>query len=76
MTHFINWSCKQHSNPFDCPDCIMLYFNKFDEYGIPIHDGGTSCIIIKYCPWCGKKLPKSKRKSSFAKTKIRGLKVS
>jgi hypothetical protein len=54
----------------------MLYFNKFDEYGIPIHDGGTSCIIIKYCPWCGKKLPKSKRKSSFAKTKIRGLKVS
>ena len=34
---------------------------KFDEYGLIIHDGGSSYIDIKYCPWCGSKLPESKR---------------
>ena len=42
-------------------DNIVDYWNKYDEYGIPVHDGGTSMIVIEYCPWCGKKLPPSKR---------------
>jgi len=29
---------------------------KDKDFGIPIHDGGSSYIKIKYCPWCGKKL--------------------
>lgn len=32
----------------------------YDEYGIIIHDGGGSSIIIDYCSWCGIKLPESK----------------
>ena len=44
---------------------IIQYSDRFDEYGIVIHDGGNSSIIITYCPWCGKELPKSKRDEWF-----------
>lgn len=42
---------------YDDPDVII---NKWDEglFGIPIHDGGTSMVLINYCPWCGTKLSK------------------
>ena len=30
-------------------------------YGLIIHDGGTSAVTIQFCPWCGSKLPASKR---------------
>ncbi|MCC9168346.1 DUF6980 family protein [Pontibacter harenae] len=37
---------------------VDVVINKWDEglYGIPIHDGGTSMVLINYCPWCGSKL--------------------
>ena len=47
------------------PYRIIQYSNRFDEYGIVIYDGGNSSIIINYCPWCGKELPKSKRDKWF-----------
>ena len=28
-------------------------------YGIPIHDGGSSIIEIKFCPWCGNKIKRT-----------------
>ena len=46
---------------------IVKYIPKFDEYGIIVNDGGHSFIIIKYCPWCGKELPKRKRDLWFKK---------
>lgn len=54
-------------NAADCSlsDAIMIYIDKFDEYGIIVHDGGESFIGIQYCPWCGKKLPDSKREEWF-----------
>lgn len=62
MTSQINkWSCDQHKDQYECPDAIIDYSSKFDEYGIIIHDGGTSSIAITNCPWCGLKLPESKR---------------
>lgn len=35
-----------------------VVINKWDEglYGIPIHDDGTSMVVIHYCPWCGTNL--------------------
>lgn len=58
MRYFLQRSGK--NSDFDSDD--ILYYNlKFDEYGIVIHDGGTSYITIQYCPWCGQKLPDSKR---------------
>ena len=61
MKDNINFKCSQHDNKYDCPDAIIDYFLKFDEYGIIVHDGGTSIITINYCPFCGEKLPESKR---------------
>lgn len=42
---------------YNDPEVII---NKWDEglYGIPIHDGGASMVVINYCPWCGSKLAK------------------
>lgn len=57
MTDMIN----QLENSFDCPDKLMFYSSKFDEYRIIIHDGGDSFIEISFCPWCGVKLSMSKR---------------
>jgi Domain of unknown function (DUF6980) len=57
--------CSQHTDVFDCPDALVCYSARFDEYGLLVHDGGTSYIIIEYCPWCGVKLPDSKRDEWF-----------
>ena len=55
------FNCSNHDNKYLCPDCLIEYNKIFDEYGIILHDGGLSCILINYCPWCGSKLPESKR---------------
>lgn len=57
----VNIKCNVHADPFDCPDTLITYNDKFDEYGLIIHDGGSSSIEITYCPWCGSELPGSKR---------------
>ena len=57
LTH----ECEQHPDPFDCPDVLVVYNAKFDEYGMPIRDGGPSVMSMQFCPWCGTQLPESKR---------------
>jgi hypothetical protein len=57
--------CEVHALPYDCPDHIVVYVPKFDEYGLIMHDGGTSFLAIAYCPWCGNRLPESKRDLRF-----------
>ena len=37
----------------------IIYIPKVREYGIRVLDGGSSCIELEFCPWCGKKLPDS-----------------
>ncbi len=53
--------CGEHPNRFDCPDCLVQYSPKFREYGLIVHDGGTAVHRIRFCPWCGTKLPESLR---------------
>ena len=65
MKNRIEHTCDVHDSPFDCADHIIYYSDVFDEYGIIIHDGGSSYITINYCPFCGKQLPKSKRDIYF-----------
>jgi hypothetical protein len=50
-------TCDQHTDRFDCPDCLINYGERRNSYGLIIHDGGGSVISISYCPWCGTKLP-------------------
>ena len=65
MEFQVTHKCAEHSSPFECPDSLAVYVPKFDEYGLIIHDGGTSKINIAFCPWCGTKLPSSKRDRWF-----------
>ena len=64
--------CDLHNDPFKCADRLIIYSPRFDEYGIIIHDGGNSYSAIHYCPWCGKKLPESKRDDWFETLKAQG----
>lgn len=72
MKENIEFKCSVHDNAFDCPDCLISYNDKWDQYGVIIHDGGKSSILINYCPWCGKKLPESKRDLWFDKLEALG----
>ena len=45
--------CTIHKSPYECPDCLVIYDEENQCYGIIIHDGGNSYIRINYCPWCG-----------------------
>lgn len=49
--------CEEHTDPYECPDYLVAYIANREEYGLIIHDGGTSYITIDFCPWCGSKLP-------------------
>jgi hypothetical protein len=42
-------------------DVPLIYTPKFREVGIRVFDGGDSSILIRYCPWCGERLPESLR---------------
>jgi hypothetical protein len=61
MEERLEFECSHHKNPFECPDNLVSYSADLNEYGLIIHDGGSSSILIKYCPWCGARLPESKR---------------
>ncbi len=65
MNRHLGQMCEEHSDPCDCPDCVISYSDVFDEYGLIIHDGGSSSHSISYCPFCGSKLPESKRDRWF-----------
>ena len=61
MEKAIALNCDEHSDMYACPDVLIAYSEVFDEYGLIIHDGGCSSMNIFYCPFCGAKLPESKR---------------
>lgn len=39
----------------------IIYNEVFDEYGLKLDEDEVSCILINHCPWCGVRLPESKR---------------
>lgn len=61
MEEGLSLDCSQHEDVFECPDSLVYYSDRSNEYGLIVHDGGTSYVIIGYCPWCGAKLPESQR---------------
>ncbi|MEQ8767395.1 MAG: hypothetical protein RL885_26025 [Planctomycetota bacterium] len=46
---------------------------RFREIGIDIQDGGTSFLVIQYCPWCGTRLPDSLRDEWFDRLESMGI---
>jgi hypothetical protein len=65
--------CSVHQLAEDCPDALVGYSDQFREYGLLIHDGGSSSKAIAFCPWCGTKLPESLRDRWFAELAALGV---
>lgn len=52
LDYHLNQVCAFHKDdPYTCPDSVIVKTGK--GFGLPIHDGGSSFIEIKFCPWCG-----------------------
>jgi hypothetical protein len=73
MERQITFECPDHNDRHECPDALLKYSARFDEYGLIIHDGGTSVRLIDFCPWCGTKLPCSKRDRWFEELEALGF---
>ena len=81
MTRQVNWQCT-HGGRHDCPDSLISFSPKFQEYGLIIHDGDPSIpvdgstsggVVISYCPWCGARLPESQRDRWLHEMERRGI---
>jgi hypothetical protein len=61
MREQVELVCEKHSGADQCPDKLVAFWPQFQEYGLLIHDGGSSAVTILFCPWCGTRLPESQR---------------
>jgi len=68
MAYRVTETCDQHGAK--CPDFFVHRIPKFDEYCI---GGSASGYTIHNCPWCGKKLPASKRDLYYSTLEKLGL---
>jgi hypothetical protein len=50
MRRQVEFVCEQHPDRFTCPDCLIYYAPHFREYGLIVHDGGSSSCHIRFCP--------------------------
>ncbi|WP_438861326.1 DUF6980 family protein [Modestobacter roseus] len=49
------------------------YDDTYREYGIGIQDGGSSTLVITFCPFCGSGLPSSLRDKWFDRLEELGV---
>jgi hypothetical protein len=73
MKTHLDFSCEQHSSPFECPDALVFHSEKFDEYGLIVHNGGEIYVLIQFCPWCGTQMPQSLRNRWFEELEALGF---
>ncbi|MGX2996897.1 DUF6980 family protein [Streptomyces sp. JNUCC 64] len=73
MSHQVDVRCDQHDDPFACPDALIDFNATFQEYGLIVHDGGTSSVTVAFCPWCGQRLPESQRDRWHDELERRGI---
>jgi hypothetical protein len=58
LRYHVLYRCPQHHDPYDCPDNTVVWVPA-GYFGLPIHDGGSSHVVIRFCPWCGARLPEA-----------------
>jgi hypothetical protein len=73
MSAQVDFVCEQHQDPDLCPDKLVTYIPRFREYGLLVHDGGSSVCVIGFCPWCGTRLPESLRDAWFKRMDALGI---
>jgi hypothetical protein len=72
MRRQVDLSNQKRSPALD-PDALVSYSPKFNEYGLIIHDGGSSVVLVSFCPWCGTRLPDSLRERWFSELEALGF---
>ena len=73
MSIAVKYRCGRCSDIWACGDCLVIYSPPFDEYGSIVHDGGASYVLLSYCPWCGARLPDSRRDRWFEALEKQGF---
>jgi hypothetical protein len=53
MARQLQHTCEAHSDLRDCPDSLVIHLQDTGQFGLRVHDGGSSFITIRHCPWCG-----------------------
>jgi hypothetical protein len=73
----VEHTCPDHPGRGECPDQVVGYDARFDEYGIWLRTGeegpAASWLTISHCPWCGATLPESRRDQWFEKLDALGI---
>ncbi len=64
--------CHEHDRHLKEGEVALIYIEEFREYGIKILDGGTSFQEIRFCPWCGARLPVSLRDEWYRRIEVLG----
>ncbi|MER6974773.1 hypothetical protein ABT304_27195 [Nocardioides sp. NPDC000445] len=57
LAEHLDFECRLHRDPLHCADAV-IFRDDSGRIGLPIHDGGSSYIAIRHCPWCGTRLRK------------------
>jgi hypothetical protein len=52
----IEYICEVHNSSFECADNLIYYSKISGEFGLIIHDGGSSFVRIEFCPFCVRKI--------------------
>jgi hypothetical protein len=65
LANYATMTCEVHPNSLECPDILINYSPQYDEYSLPVRDGGLASVKINFCPWCGASAPESKRDRWF-----------
>ena len=65
--------CLELTTAVEAGDLPLVYSPKFREFGIAYTDGGSSFLLITFCPFCGEQLPGSLRDEWFDALEQLGL---
>lgn len=65
--------CSWLASSLEEPAFQLRYRDMYREYGIYIQDGGSSFIVIDFCPFCGEALPTRLRDEWFRRLRALGL---
>lgn len=73
MSHDPPHLCAQLRHALNDSDVPLMYVDNFREYGLRVADGGSSYLLLLFCPFCGCELPRSLRDEWFERLDELGL---
>ena len=65
--------CKEMEQHIASGNVAIRFLSKFREYGISYRVNEDAVQIIRFCPWCGRRLPDSLRGLWFDRIEELGL---